>query len=657
MSEFLTILIPLADTIRTGRDLVTLVICCIIESPSGLPDVFRGLIQGIVVVTRTATTTESPQVAEPSKNEALQVTNARVLLDFIRPGRAKLVLSAFLATFGTICQIAQYGVIALVAGEIMSDEPDERRVWWLTGAMALLIGGRFLGIFASGTLSHLVAFRTLYLYRMNLADRLAKLPLGFFNSNNTGRLKKVMADDVQTMEVYIAHNFPDVVSAFFSVTFGIVVMLAVDWRVGLAATVPIVIAIYIFKGVYGEGNNERMRAYSDSLEKMNSTLMEFIEGLPVIKIFNRTGERFGRAVDAITHYVEFEHQWSIDFMRRGSFFFTFVAANIITVLPVSAYLYREGDLSLTKLVFFLIFALGISTPLMKLMFIMMSAGLMIEGGRRIVSVLEEQPLAEPSEPQHLADHSIAFDNVVFGYNDRSVLKGVSFRAEPGTITALVGPSGSGKTTIARLIPRFWDVASGSVRVGGHDVRDLDSDELLAHVAFVFQENFLFQDTIANNIRFGKPDATNDEVVAAAVAARADDFIRSFPNAYETVLGERGGTLSGGERQRIALARAMIVDAPIVILDEATAFADPENESAIQDAINALVESKTLIVIAHRLSTISHADQILVISDGSIVQRGRHDELVSEPGLYQTMWSDHMSALDWTIGNQESEKQS
>lgn len=573
----------------------------------------------------------------------------RVLVEFIRPERAKMAISAILATLSTFCQVAPYLLIALIAGEIVQETPNEDRVWRLAAIFVVVVLARFGLMGSAMAVSHMAAFNILYRFRIKLADRMAKLPLGYFSQTNSGKLKKVVADDIQQMELYIAHNFPDIISALFVSIVSIVILFFVDWRMAIVTLVPIVISFMVLRQSTFKDNSPEMHEYMASLDGMNARVIEFLQGLQVIKIFNRTGETFTKAEQAIRNYTDLEVKYARKFLWPGSFFFTFIGGNIVAVLPVGAWLYQRGDISLDTLILFLVLGIGIGGPLMRFFMIMHSFQITVDGGRRILQVLDAPELPIATTPVLPADNAITFEHVTFRYEERDVLNDVSFDVAPGTVTALVGPSGSGKTTIARLVPRFWDVRKGAVRVGGVDVRQIDPDLLLKQVAFVFQDAYLFHDTIMNNIRFGRPSASDEEVFAVARAARADDFIRALPAGYDTVIGERGGTLSGGEKQRIAIARAMILDAPIVVLDEATAFADPENEALIQEAISRLIVGKTLLIIAHRLSTITRADQILVLDQGEIRQRGTHDELLTAGGLYKQLWDDHMSALAWSFG--------
>jgi ATP-binding cassette subfamily B protein len=373
--------------------------------------------------------------------------------------------------------------------------------------------------------------------------------------------------------------------------------------------------------------------------------VEYLRGMPVVKVFNRTGEAFRETSDAVRHYTAVETAWARAYVPLGGMFYSLVLANIVVILPVGLWLLQAGAVTVPTLLFFVIVGARYSQPLLKVFNHGAEAAHLSMSATVIRAVLNEPDLPDTGRAIDLASHDVELDHVSFGYGDHDVLTGVTFTARAGEVTALVGPSGAGKTTIAQLIPRIWDVepGRGTVRIGGHDVREIGVQHLMNTVAFVFQDTYLFHDTIAANLRLGKSGATDDELRTAARAARCDEFVSALPDGYETVVGEGGATLSGGERQRIAIARAILKDAPIIVLDEATAFADPENEAAIQDAIAALTAGKTLLVIAHRLSTITDADQIVVVDAGRVVETGRHDDLVASGGVYSRLWQDHVDA--------------
>ena len=378
---------------------------------------------------------------------------------------------------------------------------------------------------------------------------------------------------------------------------------------------------------------------------MNASVVEYLAGMAVVKIFNRTGESFAETSEAVHEYAQIETDWARDFIPLGGTFYGLVLTNIVFILPTGLFLLAAGSIDLPTLLFFVILGANYSQPLLKLFNQFHQLAHISMGSMLVAEILSSSPQSDSGRKVTPAGHDVAFENVHFGYGAHDVLHGIDFTAKAGSVTALVGPSGSGKSTIASLIPRFWDVRTGRVTIGGVDVREIGHDQLMETVAFVFQDTFLFSDTIAANIRFGKPDATDAEVEAAARAARAHDFIIALPDGYATRLNEQGRILSGGERQRIAIARAILKDAPVIVLDEATAFADPDNEAAIQEAIEALTVGRTLIIVAHRLHTVSAADSILVVDKGRIVETGRHDDLLANGGLYARLWEDYTATRE------------
>jgi ATP-binding cassette subfamily B protein IrtA len=478
--------------------------------------------------------------------------------------------------------------------------------------------------------------------RVDIAKRLPRLPLGFFTGRRSGDVKKLMIDEAEKLELLLAHGVPDVVAAL-SVWLGVSVWLfAVDWRLALASVFLTPITFWCMGRAMRSGT-EMMADYQAAATRMNGSVVEYLSGMPVVKVFNRAGDAFAETSQAVRDYVAMEVTWGRRWIPFGGAFYSLATANIVVLLPVGIWLYTTGAVDLATLLFFVVVGANYSGPLLKLFNHVHQMAVISTSSGLVNAMLTEPELPDTGRRVAFAHHDVEFDGVGFGYDDRAVLHDVSFTARGGAATALVGASGAGKSTLARLVPRFWDVGSGTIRLGGHDVRDIAVDQLLDTVAFVFQETFLFHDTVAANIRAGNEKATDDEVVAAARAARCHEFVTALPHGYDTVLGERGGTLSGGERQRIAIARAILKDAPVVILDEATAFADPESEAAIQDAISALTRGRTLIVIAHRLGTVTEVDQIVVLDGGRVVETGRHTELVARGGRYANLWHDYVEA--------------
>jgi ATP-binding cassette, subfamily B, bacterial IrtA/YbtP len=600
-------------------------------------------------------------LASSGDNSITFSSGLRALLPYARVGKWQYVASAALAVVGSLLQLAPFFIAYLVVTEVVEGAASEASLYRLAVIAVVCIVGMSLFLGASTWMSHRAAFATIEAVRLRIGERLGRVPLGFLTSRRSGEIQRSMSDEVERLEGFLAHAVPDLVVAMAVTVITTVWLFFVDWRMGLAAMAVVLISLPLMSIGMQRGAG-KIAAYMDSQARMTGSMVEFIRGLPVIRMFNQTAEAFGETKEAIRSAARYESEWGREFLPVFTAFYTLLASTAVTLIPIGLWLWVSDGISAPDLLLFFIVGLGYSMPIIKLMeFSSILSRLSLAAD--MVGVLDSAPeLAEVSSRADLGDPSVEFRDVSFshpidseaGPRSRQVLADLSFHARPGTVTALVGPSGSGKTTLAKLIPRFWDVDEGAVLVGGVDVREIPFDQLMDQVAFVFQETFLFDDTVAGNLLMAKPGASLDEVVEACRAARAHEFVTALPQGYDTRLGERGARLSGGERQRLAIARAILKDAPIVILDEATAFADPENEAAIQDALSALIEGRTLIVIAHRLSTVTGADQILVLEappgePGRIVERGAHEELLAGGGLYTRMWSAFQEAESITLG--------
>lgn len=526
---------------------------------------------------------------------------------------------------------------------------------WYAGGSAI---GAILLNFIALMCSHLAAFKTLYALKLKFTNHLASLPMGFHTENSTGKIRKVVDENIEKLEGFIAHQLPDIVGSFATPIFILIILFLFDWRLGLATLVPLIV-MYALQSIYmGKNAMKFIKTYQDSLEDMNNASVEYVRGISVVKAFSQTIYSFRKFYDSIKTYGDYALAYTKAF-KNGFVLFLVILNNIyIGLMPVIIWL-SGGVEDYTKfamsVLFYLIFSVAITAPFLKLMYVSQKGRQIADGIARMDKVLAEKPLPETLHPKTVNSFDIVFENVSFSYGESEALSGVSIAAKQNEVTALVGPSGSGKSTIAHLIPRFYDVNIGAIKIGSVDIRDMKSDYLMSIVSFVFQEVFLFQQSILDNIRIGNKDASREEVVAAAKAAQCHDFIEKLPKGYDTVIGTNNVHLSGGEKQRIVIARAILKNAPIIVLDEATAFADPENEHKIQLAFEKLMRGKTVVIIAHRLSTVRGANKILVIDGGRVIEEGRHDELVSSGGRYSHMWKQYTSAMSWTITGEKSNK--
>ncbi len=580
------------------------------------------------------------------------LASLRLVMRYIDKSRTRMAGAVLLAIVAVGCELLPVWCVYRVVSAAIEGSADWRFV--LTHA-AIALAGVLFGFLALGlslALSHVVAFDVIYRLRLDMARHMARLPLGYFVDRRSGDAKKLVVDEPEKLETIIAHGLPEGTSALATWLAVSIWLFVVDWRMALA-TIAVAPVSFLLLTLAMKRGGKRAGAYQAAGARMNGSIVEYLTGMPVVKIFNRTGESFAETANAVRDYAAVETLWARDFIPLGGTFNSLVLANITVIAPVGLGLFWMGSVDLPTLLFFVILGASYSQPLLKLFNQFHTLAHISMGSMLVGRLLDAEPQWNTGHIVNLASHDVTFDKVSFAYGEQQVLHEISFTAKTGEVTALVGPSGSGKSTIASLVARFHDVGSGKVTVCGVDVRDMAIGQLMNTIAFVFQDTFLFSDTIAANIRFGKRDASDAEIEVAARAACAHDFIMALPHGYQTHLGEHGHSLSGGERQRLAIARAILKDAPVIILDEATAFADPDNEAAIQDAIAALTAGRTLIVVAHRLNTIAAADRILVVDGGRIVESGRHDGLVAKGGHYARLWGDYVCAQAVTLNPQDT----
>lgn len=574
-----------------------------------------------------------------------------------------LVLAGILSAGSAFCMLVPYWSVYQVLRELLLHGSQINEldggvlIHWGWIAFFGLVGGLLL-LYASLMASHVAAFRILYGLRIRLSEHIGRLSLGYLNGTSTGAIKKIMEQNIEKIENFVAHTIPDLVNVLATVVLMFVIFFSLNGWMAAICIVCIVLSIGLqFMNFFGKKAKEFTKIYYNTQERMSASAVQYVRGMPVVKIFGQSVRSFRRFNSEIEAYKSYALK-VCDTYQTGMMAFTVLLNSLITfILPVGLLLLSREPQSIALAaiyLFFIIMGPGVASPIYKLMYLGSSTNEIDEGVKRIDRIFDEKPLVETKVPHMPVSYDIEFRHVSFAYENKAettrteALKDISFTARQGEITALVGPSGSGKSTVANLIPRFWDVSEGEIAIGGINIKEIATEDLMNLVSFVFQDSFLFFDTLYENIRVGNTTATREQVMDAARAAQCHDFIENLPEGYNTRIGDKGVYLSGGEAQRVCVARAILKNAPILVLDEATAFADPENEYKMQQAIQQLIRNKTVIIIAHRLSSIISAEQILVLKEGWLVQSGRHDELSTKEGVYKKMWDAYTSAFRWQL---------
>ena len=522
---------------------------------------------------------------------------------------------------------------------------------WMAVLFAVLA---YLIYIAALMCSHLSAFRVATNLRLEVSEHLATLPLGFTETFGSGKLRKIIHESTGAAETFLAHQLPDKYNAMATPIGLLVLLLVFDWRLGLLSLVPVALGFVIMSAMTGRRMADKMRQYGNALESMSNEAVEYVRGIPVVKTFGQSVFSFKKFKATIDEY----EKWVIAYtkeLRMPMMLYTAAINGVFAFLIVGGLLFtRNGVTSefLLNLLFYIIITPVISLTLTRIMYMSENELVVADALARVDSVLDAEPVPENDHPRHPKDASVSLKDVHFSYDSKTdVIKGVSLKIQPGQTVAFVGPSGGGKSTLANLVCRFFDVQSGSVRVGEADVRDIPKEELMDTISFVFQNSRLLKGSILDNVRLGRPQATEAEALAALKAAQCMDIVEKFPAGIHTVIGTKGVYLSGGEQQRIAIARAMLKNVPILILDEATAFADPDNEAKVQAAFAQLAKGKTVLMIAHRLSTVANADCIYVVQDGQIVESGTKDELCAQNGLFARMWQEYQASVQWKVAKE------
>lgn len=521
--------------------------------------------------------------------------------------------------------------------------------WWAFGTAALAV----LLYFLSLIFSHVTAFRVECSMRRSALSRLMRMPLGYFDTHTTGRIRKIIDEDSSQTHTFIAHLLPDLMGSILSPIGVLVLLFVVDWHLGLACMIPILMAFATLGVMMNPRQQSFQREYLDAQERMSTEAVEYVRGVPVVKVFQQTVFSFKRFYDSIICYRDLVTKCTLRWQYPMSFYTAVINTIAFFLIPMAIILiHNTGNYGgvIADMILFLLITPVISGNIMKIMFLQQGMFMAGEAISRMEALTEDAPLPEAEHPQPITSYSIAFKGVTFSYSGANTpaVQELSFTLPEGKTYALVGPSGGGKSTIARLIPRFYDVAQGSISIGGVDVRQVATHDLMNAVSFVFQNGKLFHSSLRHNVTYGSPNATEEQIRRALDLAQCREIIERLPKGLDTRIGVEGTYLSGGEQQRIILARALLKDAPIVVLDEATAFADPENEQLIRRALAELTKGKTVLLIAHRLTNVVDADAILVVDEGRLVQQGTHQALVEQEGLYRSMWEEYNRSINWTI---------
>ena len=572
-------------------------------------------------------------------------------------GRRKWLLpcSVGLSAVNGLLSLVPFILLWLVVRILLTAEGDlaDTSLWDYALAAFVVSVANILLYFFALMLSHLAAFRIEINMRRWAMERLMRAPLGFFDTQNTGRMRKIIDEDSGQTHTFVAHILPDVAGSVVAPLGVIILLFMVDWQMGLASMVPLVCAFGIMGYMMNPKNNHFQRMYLDALEKMSAEAVEYVRGIPVVKVFQQTVFSFKRFYNSIINYRDLVIKYTLLWRTPMSAYIVAINAFAFFLVPTGILLIGHGGQTavvISDMTLYVLIAPVISVNVMKAMHLSQNLFLANEAVDRLEKLTDATPLPDSETPQRAKSSDICLHNVSFRYDgaDKDAVSHIDLTIGEGKTVALVGPSGSGKTTIARLIPRFWDVREGSVSIGGTDVRQMDKAELMHSVSFVFQNTRLFKTSILEHVRYGTPEATLDEVNRAIDLSQSREIIDRLPQGLNTIIGSEGTYLSGGEQQRIVLARAILKDAPIVVLDEATAFADPENEHLIREALAHLTHGKTVLMIAHRLTTVQDADSIVVVANGRIAEQGTHEELMARKSMYNRMWNEYQQSVEWKL---------
>lgn len=573
-----------------------------------------------------------------------------------------MILSWVFSAIAGILSLGPYICIYFVAVELLKagnnlsllDNDLMRHYGWMA-VNATVISFMFYGI--GLMLSHITAFNLMANIRIKIIRRLGEVPLGYHITNSSGKLRKIIEKNAENTENFIAHQLPDTVQAIVTPLAFMISMFYFDWRLTLICMIPVAIGFIALSFMIRKESSDFLKQYQQSLGDMGNAAVEYVRGISVVKVFGQTVHSFKRFHNSIMAYKKFVTRYALSMKRPMGLYITAVNGIFFVLIPAGIVFYQwsaNKESFILSFIFFIVFTPLIAVLLMRIMYSSSNKMITSQALDVMENIIDEKVMDNKINTKRPDNYDITFDSVSFNYEEKGkkIIDKVSFTAKEGTVTALVGPSGGGKSTIANLIARFWDVNSGSIRVGGVDIKELDYNEWIKNISFVFQDIGLFKMSIADNVSFNNPDATESEILNALHMVRCDDIIEKLPNGIHTIIGTKSIYLSGGEMQRIALARAILKDAPVIILDEATAFADPENEIKIQQAFSVLMKDKTVIMIAHRLSTVVGADNIIVLDDGKIVESGCHNSLISKAGVYAKMFREYQTGMKWKLGGKK-----
>lgn len=563
-------------------------------------------------------------------------SNFAFLLEVSGKEKNKLYISAIFSVISSLLAIAPYILMYNIILEFFKVEMNYEKIRYLAIVVGIVVVVRMIIFLASGVFSHVAAFTILYELRMKAVNHISKLNMGFFTEHTIGEVKKIINEDIEKLENFIAHQIPDLASAIVTPIIVISYLMYLNWRLALVLFIPIILA-FISQMAMFKGMKKRMMKYHHLLQRLNSTIIQYINGINVMKAFNLSAKSFKNYKDVTEEYADYWIDVTMKSAPLYGIFLVLIDSGLLFMIPIGGIMFLNGSINASTYILFLILSANFLASFKQLLEFGGTFSMLLEGAGRVRSIIEQEPQMSGSKIiDKNSKGKIEFNNVTFKYDKKEIIKNLSLTIESKNVVALVGPSGSGKTTLAQILGRFWDIQKGSITIDGIDIREVKMEELMDKISFVFQNVFMLQDTILENIKMGL-NKSDEEVAEAAKKAQIHDFIMTLPKGYNTSLGEDGVKLSGGEKQRISIARAILKDSPIVVLDEVTSYSDVENEGKIQEALRTLLKDKTAVIIAHRLYTIKNADKIIVLEEGKILEQGTHSSLMKKNGLYRHLW--------------------